>query len=121
MAQVLELSPEVKREIMKVKTYALVNEVDLSAGVIPEDYTPAGDLPEHCCYSGNLRIVYSVELQKNVGKCHHLSVSKENSSHPHPVMVSEVMGLFGMGDLKDETQRKVWFEDGYAVNIVQPM
>jgi len=122
MAQVLFDSPEIRREILRLKTFALSNTIDLSNGV-PDDYKPVGDDPAHVVVNGNIRIVYSTERQpdEKLGLCHHLSVSKQGDGLPNPEIVSAVMEQFGMGNLRDSNPRMVNVEDGYAVNVLQPV
>ena len=120
MGQILFDSPEVKREITRLKTFALANPIDLSNG-IPEGLVPVGDQNGHVAENGNIKIVYSVEIQPTLGQCHHLSVSKTGNKPPNPAIVDYVMGQFGMGNLQDKQPRKAWIEEGFAANVVQPM
>lgn len=120
--QVFFNSPEIQREMNRMKTFALSNVYDFSHGIIPDDHVPAGDNPDHFCINGTTKVVYSIEIQPNekLGQCHHLSVSKQGTKTPNPIIINEVMKQFGMGDLEDGKPRKLWLE-GEAVNILQPM
>lgn len=112
-------SPEVKRKILKIKTYALNNPVDLTKG-IPENLVPVGDKKEHVYENGTTRIVYSVEKQP-VGLCHHLSISKQNKQYPNVVIFNKVMELLGMGSLDDGQQREIYPENNCSINVIQLM
>lgn len=116
-------SPEVRRKLMEIKSYALANPSDFRNG-IPKGHVPAGDNPRHCLLNGTMRIVYSVEIQPNpeLGQCHHLSISKVGRRPPNPSVVDFIMGQFGMGMLMDKNPKRVIdLEDQYALNIIQAM
>ena len=123
--QMFITSPDTQREVNKLRTYALSNVYDFSHGIIPDDHTPAGDNPNHILYNGTTKIVYSIEIQPNeqLGQCHHLSISKNGSKPVNPVIISEVMKQFGMGELEDDKVRKLYMEGDNKdiINIVQPM
>jgi hypothetical protein len=116
-------SPEIRRQLMELKTYALAHPLDLRQG-IPPDHKPAGDDPRHVLTNGTTRIVYSVEIQPDPrwGQTHHLSVSKVGGKPPNPAVVNFVMELLGMGNLMDgNPMRSLDMEDEYAINIHQPI
>lgn len=118
--QIMIDTPDVRRELMTLKTYALAHPIDLSAGLPPE-YKPVGDIPQHVVVSGTTRIVYSIETWPTLGLCHHLSVSKLGYKPPNPEIIRFVMQLLGMGELRDRSlKRYISIEQGYAANIVQP-
>ena len=120
MAQFMIIdSPEMQREVNRLKTHALANPIDLSNG-IPENPPVVGDDINHVIDNGTMRIVYSVEIQPNLGQCHHLSISKMGNKPPHPTIVDEIMKQFGMGETMDTQPKKVWME-GNAVNVIKPM
>jgi hypothetical protein len=110
-------SPEIRRQLMVLKSHALAHPVDLRNG-IPADLKPVGDDPRHVVVNGTMRIVYSVEWQP-IGQCHHLSVSKVGGKPPNPAIVSFIMSLLGMGTLTDRTERMIDMEDRYALNVIQ--
>lgn len=114
-------SPEMQREVNRVKTFAINNVYDYSSGKLPDRHIPAGDIEDHVIVNGTIKIVYSVEIQpdKRLGKCHHLSVSKISDKPANPIIVSEIMKTFGMGNLEDKKPRHLSME-GNAINIVQP-
>ena len=116
MTQVFFDSPEIRRELLRLKTHALENIIDLSAG-IPSDYIPVGDLPDFSVTNGNIRITYSIENQPEIGLCHHLSVSKAGKQPPNPQVMTLILEQLGME--KIENSLKVWLEEKYAVNIIQ--
>lgn len=117
--QVLFDSPKIKRKLIRLKTYALNNPIDLSNG-LPKDYISPNDIKDHVIFNGTTKIVYSIEIQP-IGMCHHLSVSKLDKDLPSEYIVDYVMNSLGMGQLKDKKSRKLWIEQGYAINIIQPI
>ena len=112
-------SKEFDYTINKIKKYSEENILDLTNG-IPKDCFVAGDNMNHVCYNGNIRIVYSIEKQPNIGNCHHLSISKNNNRPPNIELVNYILKKFDMGELNDGIKRVYWLEDNYAINIVQP-
>ena len=99
------------RDVEKLKSYALANVYDLRKEI------PAGDIPEHVLTSGgNIRVVYSVEDQPNIGLCQHVSISKVGDELPSPDVVAAVLEIFGyrLGEYK-----KFYVEEGVAVNVIQ--
>ena len=97
-------NPDIKRELVRIKTFAINNPFDLTNG-IPRTHIPAGDNPKHVLINGTMGIVYSVEKQPP-GLCHHLSVSKMGNQPPHPAIVDYVLSMFGMSKLKVELINK---------------
>jgi len=112
-------SAVIKREIMRLKTHALANPIDLRNG-IPEDLVPVGEDPNHVMVNGNMKIVYSMELHPDSLWCHHLSISKKGKEPPVPEMVNDILSRFGMWSLEEKKgRRNVYLEDGFALNVIQ--
>lgn len=111
-------SPEMIRNLNRIRTHAIANPIDLTNG-LPADFQPVGDNPDHVLINGNLKIVYSVEIQ-NIGMCHHISISHDNRKPPAPTMVDKILEHLSLGNLKDGRDRATWFEHGFALNIIQP-
>lgn len=120
MAQFIFTSEKEKKKLNELKEYAFKNPIDLRNG-IPENYASVGDIEEHVYINGNIKIVYSIEIQPKLGKCHHLSISKENREYPSPYIVDLFMEDLGLGSLNDHLPREMWIENGYAINILQPV
>lgn len=128
--QILIDNPEIKKELIRIRTHAVNNIFDFTNG-IPENHRPAGDNPNHVFINGTLKVVYSVEKQNMKHKkqnetklayLHHLSISTLNRKLPHPEMVNSVLKMFNMTSLNDEVKiRKIYIEDKDSVNIIEVM
>ena len=122
MAGILLDTPEFRRDLMRIKTHALENPINVALSMKRGNMKPVGDDPRFVAQSGNVRIVYSVELQPS-GRYHHLSVSQENGKNS-PDMVQYIMELMGMGSLeKAISSPGFWIdkEPVFAVNVLVPL
>jgi hypothetical protein len=120
---VLIIDPDVIELVRRVKDYAIKHlmNVDEMKSILLNKKSPVGDRPKHSIIiPNNFRVVYSVEEQIDAEIYHHLSVSLINKEKSLPSIpaVEEIMGLFGMGK-NIKNCRKIWVENGIAVNILK--
>jgi len=131
--QILIDSPEIQKELIRIRTYAIDNIFDFTNG-IPKNQRPAVHNPNHVFTNGTLIVVYSVEkhnetkldyfhhLVVSTLNAHHLSISTLNRKLPNPEIINPVLKMFNMSSLNDEGKiREIWIENNNAVNIIELM
>lgn len=81
------------------------------------------DVNFRCDFPRGYVCVYSLEIQPDLGRCRHLSISVDQGEvPPHPIAVMEIAKLFGFhGTLNDMVA--VWKEqigpNQFALNVLQ--
>ena len=138
--QILIDSPEIQKELIRIRTYAIDNIFDFTNG-IPKNQRPAVHNPNHVFTNGTLIVENSVEkhnmrykeqketkldyfhhLVVSTLNAHHLSISTLNRKLPNPEIINPVLKMFNMSSLNDEGKiREIWIENNNAVNIIELM
>ena len=102
------------REYAETHTYSMDDMLDLKSKAIE---TP-GDIEDYTRFIMDYKIVFTIDWQP-FGNTRHMSISKSDKTEPNYYVVLYFMQLLGF-----EWNIKTcytYMEDGYAVNILEPI
>lgn len=116
--QILLDDKDFQKDLLKLRTYAIENVIDISDGDLT-NVKIAGDDENHVIrHHFGIRLVYSIENQPS-GMYHHLSVSYEDKDLPSPAIVDYLIKRLGISTGLNNTV-KVWQEEK-SINILAPV
>jgi hypothetical protein len=120
MAQVIVFDDKDIESIKALKTYAEGHaySMDDMLDLLSKSIETPGDIEDFTRYILDYKVVFTIDWQP-FGNTRHMSISKRDKTEPNYYVVTYFMQLLGFEwDIKT---CYTYMEDGYAVNILEPI
>ena len=120
MAQVIIFDDKDIESIKALKAYAESHaySMDDMLDLLSKSIETPGDIEDYSRYILDYKVVFTIDWQP-FGNTRHMSISKNDKTEPNYYVVTYFMQLLGFEwDIKT---CYTYMEDGYAVNILEPI